>query len=150
MSQPVAIVGLSLRYPGFCGPSAFFNSCRQPFSKLRKASLSAIQAYQQNHPDTTNNPYRINNDLYGSIRDISWIDARRFRVPPSDIEGDPSPFLCLQVASEALLDHQAERTSDYIPRDRTGVVIGRGDHPHRGLWAGLQGGSGLGLSLIHI
>ena len=144
MSQPVAIVGLSLRYPGFCGPSAFFNSCRQPFSRLRKAPLSAIQAYQQNHPDSAH-PYRINNDLYGSIRDISWIDARRFRVPPSDIEGDPSPFLCLQVASEALLDHQAERTSDYIPRERTGVVIGRGDHPHRGLWAGLQGGSGLGI-----
>ena len=143
MTQSVAIVGLSLRYPGFCGPSAFFDSCRAPRTRLQKAASSTVRPYQQNHPRGANHPYRINNDLYGSIRDMSWIDARRFRVPPSDIEGDPSPFLCLQVASEALLDHQAGRPDTCIPRHRTGVVIGRGDHPHRGLWSGLQGGSGL-------
>ncbi|MEC8738159.1 MAG: beta-ketoacyl synthase N-terminal-like domain-containing protein [Planctomycetota bacterium] len=143
MTQSLAVVGLSLRYPGFCGPHAFFNSCRDPRSRLQKAALSTVRPYQQNHPRGLNHPYRINNDLYGSIRDMSWIDARRFRVPPSDIEGDPSPFLCLQVASEALLDHQAGRPDSYIPRHRTGVVIGRGDHPHRGVWSGLQGGTGL-------
>ena len=106
MSQPVAIVGLSLRYPGFCGPSAFFNSCRQPFSRLRKAPLSAIQAYQQNHPDSAH-PYRINNDLYGSIRIFPGLMRDDF-VSLQVILRDPSPFLCLQVASEALLDHQAD------------------------------------------
>lgn len=145
MAQPIAIVGLSLRYPGFCGPSAFFDSCRDSRSRFTKHSISAVQAHHQNDSNNWSNPYQISNDLYGSIRDMSWIDARRFRVPPSDIDGDPSPFLCLQVASEALRDHQAGRPSDYIPRHRTGVVIGRGDHPHRGLWAGLQGGSGLGI-----
>lgn len=140
--QPVAIVGLSLRYPGFCGPAAFFESCRSTQSRLRRADPEEVRPYLQDHPRGAKHPYRINNDLYGSIRDISWIDARRFRVPPSDIEGDPSPFLCLQVASEALLDYQSGRSGDCIPRDRTGVVIGRGDHPHRGLWSGLQGGSG--------
>ena len=143
MTQPVAIVGLSLRYPGFCGPSAFFDSCRAPRTRLQKAALSTVRPYLKNHSRGASHPYRINNDLFGSIRDMSWIDARRFRVPPSDIEGDPSSFLCLQVASEALLDHQAGRPDTCIPRHRTGVVIGRGDHPHRGIWSGLQGGSGL-------
>jgi acyl transferase domain-containing protein len=140
--SPVAIVGLSLRYPGFCGPAAFFNSCRLAHSRLQHADRDTVRPYLQDHPRGATHPYRINNDLYGSIREMSWIDARRFRVPPNDIEGDPSPFLCLQVASEALLDFQGSRPDDCIPRERTGVVIGRGDHPHRGLWSGLQGGSG--------
>lgn len=143
--DPVAIVGLSLRYPGFCGPAAFFDSCRSSRSRLSNAEREVVRPYLQDHPRGISHPYRINNDLYGSIRDISWIDARRFRVPPSDIEGDPSPFICLQVASEALIDYQAGRSDDCIPRERTGVVIGRGDHPHRGLWSGLEGGSGFEL-----
>jgi len=142
VKNPVAIVGLSLRYPGFCGPAAFFESCRSAHSRLRRADTKAVRPFLQDHPMGASRPYGINNDLYGSIRDMSWIDARRFRVPPNDIDGDPSPFLCLQVASEALSDYQAGRTDDCIPRKRTGVVIGRGDHPHRGLWAGIQGGMG--------
>jgi hypothetical protein len=27
------------------------------------------------------------------------------------------------------LDYQGKRPDDYIPKSRTGVVIGRGDHP---------------------
>jgi len=145
MTLSVAIVGLSLRYPGFCGPAAFFDACRTPRSRLRKAHPDTVRPYLQDHPRGLRHPYRINNDLYGSIREMSWIDSRRFRVPPSDIEGDPSPFLCLQVASEALTDFQGSRPDNCIPRARTGVVIGRGDHPHRGLWSGLQGGSGFEL-----
>jgi acyl transferase domain-containing protein len=140
--MPVAIVGLSLRYPGFCGPAAFFDSCRSAHSRLCHADLEAVQPFLQDHPRGSTHPYRINNDLYGSIREMSWIDAQRFKVPPNDIDGDPSPFLCLQVASETLLDFQGSRSDDCIPRRRTGVVIGRGDHPHRGLWSGLQGGLG--------
>lgn len=145
LTKPVAIVGLSLRYPGFCGPAAFFESCRTAHSRLRRADIEAVRPYLLDGPQDVRNPYRINNDLYGSIRDMSWIDARHFRVPPNDIEGDPSPFICLQVASEALVDYQAGRGDECIPRKRTGVVIGRGDHPHRGLWAGLQGGMGFEL-----
>ena len=145
VTKPVAIVGLSLRYPGFCGPAAFFESCRSARSRLRRADSEAVRPYLQDTLQGASRPYRINNDLYGSIRDMSWIDARRFRVPPNDIDGDPSPFLCLQVASEALIDYQAGRDDDCIPRNRTGVVIGRGDHPHRGLWAGIQGGMGFEL-----
>lgn len=141
-AQPVAIVGLSLRYPGFCGPAEFFNSCLSAHSRLRKAEIETVRPYLPDHPRGASHPYRIDNDMYGSIREMSWIDARRFRVPPNDIEGDPSPFLCLQVASEALLDYQGKRPDDYIPKSRTGVVIGRGDHPHRGIWSGLQGGIG--------
>lgn len=142
VTQPVAIVGLSLRYPGFCGPAQFFDSCRLAHSRLRHADIESVHPYLPDHPRGATHPYRIDNDMYGSIREMSWIDARRFRVPPSDIEGDPSPFLCLQVASEALLDYQGGRPDDCIPRRRTGVVIGRGDHPHRGIWSGLQGGIG--------
>lgn len=142
MSLPVAIVGLSLRYPGFEGPAAFFDSLRRPLARLRRAAPENVRSFLPDHPRGQQHPYRINNDLFGSIREISWIDARKFRVPPSDIEGDPSPFICLQVASEALSDYQQGRTDSCIPRSRTGVVIGRGDHPHRGLWSGLQGGSG--------
>jgi len=142
MTKPVAVVGLSLRYPGFCGPAAFFESCRTAHSRLRRADIEAVRPYLQDCPRDASRPYRINSDLYGSIREMSWINSRHFRVPPNDIDGDPSPFLCLQVASEALIDYQAGRSDDCIPRKRTGVVIGRGDHPHRGLWAGIQGGMG--------
>ena len=145
MSQPVAIVGLSLRYPGFCGPAAFFDSCRSVHSRLVRFKPEEVRPYLADHPRGQSHPYRINNVQYGSIRDMSWIDSARFRVPPSDIDGDPSPFLCLQVASEALLDHCRDRGQSFIPKERTGVVIGRGDHPHRGLWSGLQGGSGFEL-----
>lgn len=142
-TEPVAIVGIALRYPGSCGPSEFFDTCRFSHSRLRHADpLAAGPFYDRSHR-SANDPFLISNDLYGSIRDISWIDAKRFRVPPLDIEGDPSPFLCLQVASEALTDYQSGRPSTCIPNARTGVVIGRGDHPHRGLWAGIQGGIGL-------
>ena len=145
MTQPIAIVGLSLRYPGFCGPAAFFDSCRSMHSRLVKFKPEEVRPYLGDHPRGKKHPYRINNVRYGSIRDISWIDSARFRVPPTDIDGDPSPFLCLQVASEALLDHCGDRGQSVIPKERTGVVIGRGDHPHRGLWSGLQGGSGFEL-----
>lgn len=143
MIQPVAIVGLSLRYPGFSSPASFFSSCFDTSdSRLEQANPRVVSPYLKDSPRAHRDPYRIASDLYGSIRDISWIDSRRFRVPPSDIDGDPSPFLCLQVASEALSDYQAERAEDCIPRTRTGVVIGRGDHPHRGIWSGMQGGGG--------
>lgn len=143
MTQPVAIVGLSLRYPGFAGPASFFRSCFDTsYSRLERASPRLVDPYFRDSSRAHRHPYRIASDWYGSIRDTSWIDSRRFRVPPSDIDGDPSPYLCLQVASEALRDYQSNRSEDCIPRERTGVVIGRGDHPHRGIWSGMQGGGG--------
>lgn len=140
--KPVALVGLSMRYPGMTGPAEFFNSCLSPHPRLTRLEHSVASPFLQNHARGKPHPYRISNDKYGSIRSSSWIDSRRFRVPPSDIEGDPSAFLCLQVASEALIDFQNSRDDDCIPRQKTGIVIGRGDHPHRGIWSGLQGGLG--------
>ncbi|MCP9845941.1 hypothetical protein KBY86_03400 [Synechococcus sp. Lug-A] len=141
--QGYAIVGMACRYPGIKDTSSYWDALVRGESLLTEMSDSWSRAYYNQFQDRSNpreSYSTIYTKKYGSIANNSWIDSIRFAFPPNLVEGDPSQYLCLQVAAEAMADGLRGRAPDWIPHERTGVVVGMGDHPHRGIVGALMNG----------
>ena len=141
--QGYAIVGMACRYPGIKDTSSYWQALVNGESLLREMTDSWSRLYYNKDQDRSNpreSYSTIYTKKYGSIADNSWIDSLRFAFPPNLVEGDPSQYLCLQVAAEAMADALRGRAPEWIPHERTGVVVGMGDHPHRGIVGALMNG----------
>ena len=141
--QGYAIVGMACRYPGIKDTSSYWQALVGGESLLKEMTDSWSKLYYNKDQDRSNpreSYSTIYTKIYGSIAENSWIDSLRFAFPPNLVEGDPSQYLCLQVAAEAMADALRGRAPDWIPHERTGVVVGMGDHPHRGIVGALMNG----------
>ena len=144
--QEYAIVGMSCRYPGLGGVSDLWKTIiSRKYSLSKMSGIWADRFLNQNYNFSNNNEpsHSLYTTEYGSISENIFIDAIRFGLPPSLIEGDPSQFACLQVAAESFSDYIENGTQCNINSEKIGVVIGKGDHPQRGLWAALLHGIGI-------
>ena len=144
--NPIAIVGMSCRYPGSLGLAGYWQTIFKKYYRL--TSMSDIYGKKflnkdYNFDNAIEPSHSLYTTEYGSIKDISFIDSLRFGIPPSDIEGDPSQFIGIQVAAEAIADYIDNRKSVSFDENKTGVIVGRGDHPNRGVVAGLMHGIGV-------
>ena len=141
--QGYAIVGMACRYPGIKDTSSYWQALVSGQSLLKEMDDSWSKRYYNKDQDRSNpreSYSTIYTKKYGSIAENSWIDSLRFAFPPNLVEGDPSQYLCLQVAAEAMADALRGRAPEWIPHERTGVVVGMGDHPHRGIVGALMNG----------
>jgi len=75
----------------------------------------------------------------GFLNGLTHFDPVRFGVMPSSIDGgEPDHFLALRLAEEALED--AGYAARPFPRERTAVILGRGEYFNRGNVTALQHG----------
>jgi len=145
-----AIVGMSCRYPGSLGVSGYWKTILKKRYNLQSMSDTygvKFLSKEYNFNNAIEPSHSLYTTEYGSIQDISFIDPLRFGIPPSDIEGDPSQFIGTQVAAEAIADYINNRGTINFDENKVGVIVGRGDHPHRGVVAGLMHGIGVEQTL---
>ncbi len=141
--QGYAIVGMACRYPGIKDTASYWQRLVKGECLLGEMKDQWAARYYNKNQDRSNpreSYSTIYTKKYGSIANDSWIDSIRFAFPPNLIEGDPSQYLCLQVAAEAVADALRGRDESWIPHDRSGVIVGMGDHPHRGIVGALMNG----------
>ncbi|HEX5875335.1 MAG TPA: SDR family NAD(P)-dependent oxidoreductase, partial [Pyrinomonadaceae bacterium] len=122
MRDSIAIVGMACRYPDADSPEQLWENVlaqRQAFRRIPPERLRLEDYFEKNRnkPDTT---YSSQAALLEGFE----FDRQRYRVAGALYRTvDPSHWLALQVASEALTDAGYEN-GERLKRETTGVVVG--------------------------
>ncbi|HKR14750.1 MAG TPA: SDR family NAD(P)-dependent oxidoreductase [Pyrinomonadaceae bacterium] len=122
MTDSIAIVGMACRYPDADSPEQLWENVlaqRQAFRRIPPERLRLEDYFEKNRnkPDTT---YSAQAALLEGFE----FDRQRYRVAGALYRTvDPSHWLALQVASEALADAGYEN-GERLKRETTGVVVG--------------------------
>jgi acyl transferase domain-containing protein/NADPH:quinone reductase-like Zn-dependent oxidoreductase len=119
---PVAVVGLSCRFPGANGLAEFWRLLSTGNDAITEvpASRYDIDAYHDPRPGT---PHRIVSRMGGFLDQIDEFDAGYFGVAPREAERmDPQQRLLLETTAEAIAD--AGLTPRRLSGLRAGVYIG--------------------------
>ncbi|HKY42287.1 MAG TPA: SDR family NAD(P)-dependent oxidoreductase [Pyrinomonadaceae bacterium] len=122
MTDSIAIVGMACRYPDADSPEQLWENVlaqRQAFRRIPPERLRLEDYFDKNRnkPDTT---YSSQAALLEGFE----FDRQRYRVAGALYRTvDPSHWLALQVASEALTDAGYE-DGERLKRETTGVVVG--------------------------
>ena len=122
MTDSIAIVGMACRYPDADSPEQLWENVlaqRQAFRRIPSERLRLEDYFEKNRnkPDTT---YSSQAALLEGFE----FDRQRYRVAGALYRTvDPSHWLALQVASEALTDAGYEN-GESLKRETTGAVVG--------------------------
>ncbi|MCP5425308.1 MAG: type I polyketide synthase [Gammaproteobacteria bacterium] len=131
-AEPVAVVGLSCRFPGGADdPERFWTVLTTGVDGIVEVPASRwdIDAYYDPDPDA---PGKMNCRFGGFIGEPSWFDAGFFGIAPREAASlDPQQRLLLELAWEAL--EHANQPSEGLVGSRTGCFIGlcNTDYGHR-------------------
>jgi acyl transferase domain-containing protein len=125
----IAIIGMSCIYPGAPDLKSFWQNI---ISKVDAVS-DAPESWRADlffDPNSEAND-RIYCKKGGFIDEFVEFNPLEFNIMPGAVEGaDPEPFMALRLAQEAIADAgYIERSFD---RERTGVIIGKGNSIDRG------------------
>ena len=121
LRAPIAVIGLSCRYPGARNPRQLWENIlarRREFRRIPKQRLSLYDYYHPDphYPDMT---YARQAAVIDGF-DFNWQD---WRIPYRTFcSTDTAHWLALEVALKAIGDAGFDR--DTIPHDRTGVIVG--------------------------
>lgn len=126
--DPVAIVGLSCRFPGADSP--------QEFWKLLKDGKHAISQIPSDrwsiddyYSDDPAEPGKMTTRLGGFLSQVDRFDASFFGISPREaIHMDPQQRLILEIAWEAL--ESANLTPASLAGSQTSVIIGCGNYDY--------------------
>lgn len=120
--EPIAVVGLSLRFPGGANtPAAFWNLLRDGVDAICPVPPDRWQAAT----GSAGQPGLAG----GFIEDITRFDAHFFSIAPREAAAmDPQQRLLLEVSWEAL--EQAGQAPDKLNGSQTGVFIGISGSDH--------------------
>lgn len=136
----IALIGLAGIYPGAPTIDRLWNNILSKVEAVTEAPLSwNAKRFHDPAADGTTNT-RTYCQRGGFIEPFAEFDPLDFGIMPHSIDGsDPGHFMTLRVAREALVD------SGYLTRpfdrQRTGVIIGHGSYPHRGMTTGYAYGA---------
>ncbi|HXL36644.1 MAG TPA: type I polyketide synthase, partial [Ktedonobacteraceae bacterium] len=122
-TEPIAIIGMSCRFPGGANtPEAFWQllrSGRDAISEIPSERWD-IDAYYDPEPDT---PGKMYTRYGGFLQDISKFDAQFFGISPREaVRMDPQQRLLVEVAWEAF--EHAGQALERLAGSSTGVFIG--------------------------
>ncbi|MGC2744244.1 MAG: beta-ketoacyl synthase N-terminal-like domain-containing protein, partial [Candidatus Angelobacter sp.] len=121
-TEPVAIVGISCRFPGAKGPKAFWQLLVDGVDAITEvpASRFDIKSFYDPSPGTAG---KISSRFGGFIADVENFDAAFFDISPREAEAmDPQQRILMEVAYEALED--AGLPPDAKRMASTGVFVG--------------------------
>ncbi|MEO5368586.1 MAG: SDR family NAD(P)-dependent oxidoreductase [Magnetococcus sp. DMHC-1] len=121
-NDPIAIVGLGLRFPGSDDPEQFWNLLHQGIDAIRVVPDDRWDAehYFAREPVT---PGKINSRFGGFLDQVDGFDAGFFGISPYEAQVmDPQQRLLLEVSWEAL--EQAGINPESLAGSATGVFIG--------------------------
>lgn len=122
MNEPIAIVGMSCRFPQAETLDAFWQILAQGVDAIGEVPPSRYDVNAL-HDQTPLTPGKIASREGGFLRDIDLFDAEFFGIPPREAAvTDPQQRLVLETAWEALED--AGQTVDRLRGSQTGVFIG--------------------------
>ncbi|EKE80856.1 type I polyketide synthase [Idiomarina xiamenensis] len=120
--EPIAIIGMSCRFPGANDPEEFWQLLVSGSDAISEVPASRwdVDAY---YSSVAGAPGKMNTRFGGFISDIAHFDADAFGISPREAERmDPQQRLMLEVAWEALEDAGFNRKA--IRESETGVFIG--------------------------
>jgi acyl transferase domain-containing protein len=121
-SEPIAVVGLSCRFPEAGDPDAYWELLRSG----RAAAVGDVPAGRFDH-----DPRAAGNDLYSPrqgafLPDVAGFDADFFGFPPREaLRMDPQQRLLMELAWEVMEDAGTPPAS--LAGSRTGVLLGFSD-----------------------
>ncbi len=122
-TEPIAIIGLGLRYPGDANtPEAFWQMLRDGVD-----AISDVPPDRWNiddfYDDDMNAPGKMTTRAGGFIRNIDQFEPQFFGISPREaLSMDPQQRLLLEVAWEAL--ENAGQSPDNLIESKTGVFVG--------------------------
>ncbi len=121
-NEPIAIIGLSCRFPGAGNAEAFWKLLCDGVDAISEvpAARFNVNAYYDADPSI---PGKINTRWGGFLDRVDGFDAHFFGIAPREAERmDPQQRLILEVAWEALED--AGQDPARLAGSRTGVFVG--------------------------
>ncbi|HEV2620312.1 MAG TPA: beta-ketoacyl synthase N-terminal-like domain-containing protein, partial [Acidobacteriaceae bacterium] len=129
LQEPIAIVGMSCRFPGAQNLSEFWElltSCKDAISEVPPTRWDLDAVYDP----VIGTPGKMNTRYGGFIPDIEEFDADAFGIAPREAERmDPQQRAMLEVAWEAFEDAGLNR--DTVRGDRIGVFVGLSNQEYR-------------------
>jgi len=147
-TQDIALIGMAGLYPGAPTVGRLWNNIVAKIETVSDApaSWNAARFHDLKADGTANT--RTYCQRGGFIEPFAEFDPLEFGIMPGSVDGsDPGHFLTLRVAREALAD--AGYIDRPFDRQRTGVIVGHGSYPHRGITAsGAYGGIELFMELL--
>ncbi len=120
--EPIAIVGIGLRFPGASSPEDFWRLLRDGVDAVeeRLGERWDTGLYYSPDPDAPGKTHVLR---AGLLRDIDTFDAAFFGIAPAEAESmDPQQRLLLEVTWEAL--EHAGIAPDRLRGSRSGVFVG--------------------------
>ncbi|MGE3805458.1 MAG: SDR family NAD(P)-dependent oxidoreductase, partial [Gemmataceae bacterium] len=133
-AEPIAIVGLSCRFPGGESPDAFWQLLAQGREAVREipADRWNLDAYFDPNPDVPGKMY-VRRAAF--LNRIDQFDPTCFGIAPREAVGlDPQQRLLLETAWEAL--EHAGLSAERLAGGRTGVYVGICGSDYAGLLLG--------------
>ncbi|MGH9133592.1 MAG: beta-ketoacyl synthase N-terminal-like domain-containing protein, partial [Ilumatobacteraceae bacterium] len=121
-AEPIAIVGMSCRFPGADSPEAYWELLRDGVDAITEIPLSRwdVDAYYDPDPDT---PGKIATRWGGFVNDIDRFEPQLFGISPREaLSLDPQQRLLLEVSWEAL--ERAGIAPDSLAGTSTGMFVG--------------------------
>ncbi len=140
-STDIAIIGMAGLFPGAKDIHAYWNNIINKVDNINDAPDDWAVPYYDPDCNPKKEPMFIYTRKVGLLGELSEFNPVEYGVLPSSIDGgEPDHFIALKMAGEALKD--AGYWQRDFNREKTGVILGRGSYPNRGLVSGIQCGIG--------
>lgn len=121
-SEPIAIIGMSCRFPGSNNCQEYWNVLHNGIDAISVVPKERwdIDSYYDPDPDV---PGKMYTKYGGFVQNVESFDAQFFGISPREaVSMDPQHRLFLQVSWEAL--ENARQISPQLRKSRTGVFVG--------------------------
>ena len=120
--EPIAVIGMSCRFPGAPDPAAFWQLLHHGVDAISEAPADRwdVAAYYDPNPET---PGKMYTTRAGFLDQVDQFDPQFFKISPREaVNMDPQQRLLLEVSWEAL--ENAGQLNDRLSNSATGVFVG--------------------------
>ena len=129
MTEPIAIVGMSVLLPGAPDLATYWHNVIGGVDAITTVPANRWDP-ELYRPDGTDLPYARRG---GFVDEFADVDVLRFGIMPASVAGtEPDQLIALRVAAEAIEDAGGEHRLA-ADRQRIGIVLGRGGYLTPGL-----------------